>query len=48
MDYKAIAETLKQVGFTGFASLEQDKYPGDMKETCRRYLRLMRECLGQA
>lgn len=45
MDYKAIAETLKQIGFTGFASLEQDKY-GDMKETCKRYLRLMRECLG--
>ena len=45
MDYKAIAETLKQIGFTGFASLEQDKY-GDMQETCKRYLRLMRECLG--
>ena len=46
MDFKAIVQTLKQVGFTGFASLEQDAHPGDMKETCRRYLQLMRECLG--
>jgi sugar phosphate isomerase/epimerase len=46
MDFKAIIETLKQVGFQGFISLEQDKHPGDMKETCRRYLQLMRELIG--
>jgi sugar phosphate isomerase/epimerase len=46
MDFKAIVDTLKTVGFDGFASLEQDKHPGDMKETCRRYLHMMREYIG--
>jgi len=46
MDFKAIGDTLKPVGFTGFASLEQDRYPGDMKETCRKYLRMTREYIG--
>jgi len=46
MDFKAVVDTLKTVGFTGFASLEQDRYPGDMKETCRTYLRMMREYIG--
>ena len=46
MDFKAIIDTLKQVGYSGFVSIEQDKHPGDMKETCRRYLQLMRECIG--
>jgi len=46
MDFKAIVETLKQVGFEGYASIEQDKHPGDMKETCRRYLKMMREYIG--
>jgi sugar phosphate isomerase/epimerase len=46
MDFKAIADTLKAVGFDGFASLEQDKHPGDMKETCRKYLPMMRELVG--
>lgn len=46
MDFKAIADTLRTIGFDGFASLEQDKHPGDMKETCRKYLRLMREYVG--
>jgi sugar phosphate isomerase/epimerase len=46
MDFQAIIDTLKQIGFTGFVSLEQDKHPGDMKETCRRYLQLMRKCIG--
>lgn len=46
MDFQAIIETLKQVGFNGYMSIEQDKHPGDMKETCRRYLRLMREYIG--
>lgn len=48
MDFPAIVEALKRTGFDGFASLEQDKHPGDrdMNETCRRYLRMMREYLG--
>ena len=46
MDFKAIIETLKLIGFDGYLSLEQDKHPGDMRETCRRYLRLMREYIG--
>ncbi len=46
MDFQAIVEALKETGFSGFASLEQDKHPGDMKETARRYLRMMREYIG--
>jgi len=46
MDFKAIVDTLKAVGFNGYLSLEQDKHPGDMKETCHRYLKLMRELIG--
>ena len=46
MDFKAIIETLKLIGFDGYLSIEQDKHPGDMRETCRRYLQLMREYLG--
>ncbi len=47
MDFRAVIETLKQVGFNGCLSIEQDKYPGeDMKVTCQRYLRLMREFIG--
>jgi len=46
LDFKAIVDTLKQVGFNGFASIEQDKHPGDMKETCRTYLNLMRQLIG--
>ncbi len=46
MDFKAVADTLKQVGYNGFLSIEQDKHPGDMKETCRRYLAMMKEYLG--
>jgi len=46
MDFKHVAETLKQIGYQGFLSIEQDKYPGDMKETCRRYLALMKEYLS--
>ena len=44
MDFQAIVEALKQTGFGGFASLEQDSHPGDrdMKETCQRYLKMMR------
>lgn len=45
MDIQAIVTALKQVGFNGFASIEQDQHPGDpdMRETCREYLRIMRE-----
>ncbi|MCX8109299.1 MAG: sugar phosphate isomerase/epimerase, partial [Verrucomicrobiae bacterium] len=46
MDFAAIISALKRVGFKGFVSIEQDKHPGDMRETCRRYLRLMRELIG--
>lgn len=46
MDFKGIVEALQAVNFDGFASIEQDKHPGDMKETCRRYLRMMREYIG--
>ncbi len=45
MDFKAIADALKAVGFRGCLSLEQDKHPGDMRATCRRYLSLMRQSL---
>ena len=46
MDFKAVVEALKRVGYDGFVSIEQDKYPGDMKQTCRRYLKSMRELIG--
>jgi sugar phosphate isomerase/epimerase len=48
MDFRAIVQALHQTGFQGFASLEQDGHPGDpdMKDTCRLYLRTLRDCLG--
>jgi sugar phosphate isomerase/epimerase len=46
MDFKAVVDTLKQVGYDGYLSLEQDKHPGDMKATCKRYLEIMREYIG--
>jgi sugar phosphate isomerase/epimerase len=46
MDFKAVADTLKKINYDGFLSIEQDKYPGDMKETCKRYLQMMREYIG--
>lgn len=46
MDLRGVVEALRQVGYAGAISLEQDKHPGDMKETCRRYVRVMREYLG--
>nr|CAA9254203.1 hypothetical protein AVDCRST_MAG63-2073 [uncultured Armatimonadetes bacterium] len=46
MDFKAVADTLKAVGYTGFLSIEQDKFPGDMKKTCQRYLAMMKEYLS--
>jgi sugar phosphate isomerase/epimerase len=46
MDFKAIAEALKAVGFRGCLSLEQDRNPGDMKAVCRGYLQMMRNYLA--
>ncbi len=46
MDFKAIADAVKAIGFTGFLSLEQDGSGEDMKETCRRYLSLMKQHLS--
>jgi sugar phosphate isomerase/epimerase len=45
MDFAAIVEALRATGFNGFATIEQDKYPGDMKAICRRYREIMKECL---
>ena len=47
MDIEAIVTALTQVGFDGFASVEQDQHPGDpdIRETCREYLWIMREYL---
>src|ERR1039458_2042900 len=45
MDLKAIADAVKAIGFTGVISLEQDG-AGNMKETCRRYISLMKEYLA--
>jgi sugar phosphate isomerase/epimerase len=48
MDCQAIVATLKQVGFNGFASIEQDTHSGDpdMRVICQRYLKMMREYIG--
>jgi sugar phosphate isomerase/epimerase len=50
MDFKAIAQALKAVGFQGFISLEQDGQPGDaagtMQATCKRYLAMIKEYLS--
>jgi sugar phosphate isomerase/epimerase len=46
MDIKAIADAVKAIGFTGFLSLEQDGSSEDMKETCRRYISMMKEYLA--
>jgi sugar phosphate isomerase/epimerase len=45
MDFKAVAAAAKNVGYAGYFNLEQDKFPGDMKATCQRYLRMMRAAL---
>jgi sugar phosphate isomerase/epimerase len=46
MDFKAIGDAVKAVGFTGFVSLEQDGSGENMQETCRRYVSIMRQCLS--
>jgi sugar phosphate isomerase/epimerase len=46
MDFKAICDALKAIQFRGFLTLEQDKHPGDMRATARRYLAMMKEYLA--
>ena len=46
MDFKAIADAVKAIGFSGCLSLEQDGSSEDMKETCRRYIHMMKEYLA--
>lgn len=46
MPFAPICQTLRDIGYSGFVTLEQDKHPGDMRETCRRYLALMKNFLG--
>jgi sugar phosphate isomerase/epimerase len=46
MDIKAIADAVKSIGFRGFLSLEQDGAAAEMKETCRRYVSMMKEYLS--
>jgi len=46
MDFKAIADAVKAIGFTGFLSLEQDGSKEDMKETCQRYVNTMKQYLS--
>jgi sugar phosphate isomerase/epimerase len=47
MDFQAIVEALKKIDFQGFLSIEQDKHrPEEMKQTCQRYLSLIREYLA--
>jgi sugar phosphate isomerase/epimerase len=46
MDFKAICDALKAIQFRGFLTLEQDKLPGDMRATARRYLAMMKEYLA--
>ncbi len=47
MDFQGIADALKQTGFQGCLSIEQDGHRGmDMKAVCARYLELMKKCLA--
>jgi sugar phosphate isomerase/epimerase len=46
MDFKAICDALKAVQYRGFLTLEQDKHPGDMHATARRYLAMLKEYLA--
>jgi len=44
MDFQAIVEALKTIGFQGYLSIEQDKHrPEDMRQICKTYLAMMRE-----
>jgi sugar phosphate isomerase/epimerase len=47
MDFAAIIEALKNIGFTGCLSIEQDKHrPEETSEICACYLALMRNLIG--
>lgn len=46
MDFAAVAETLKSIGYSGYMSMEQDKHPGDMEATARRYVAMLKEYLS--
>ena len=46
MDIKGIADAVKAIQFKGFLSIEQDGSSEDMKETCRRYVSMMKEYLS--
>jgi sugar phosphate isomerase/epimerase len=47
MDFDAVGKALRDTGYSGFVSIEQDKYDGmDMRATCRRYVEIMRKALG--
>ena len=46
MDFRAIADALKSIGFSGYLAIEQDKHPGDMKATVELYLKTMRQLLA--
>ena len=45
VDFKAIADTLKAVGFEGCVTTEQDRKP-EVKASCGRYLQAMRQYLA--
>lgn len=46
MDFKAVVDALKAVGYRGYMSIEQDKYPGDMRATCRKYIETLKAHLS--
>jgi sugar phosphate isomerase/epimerase len=46
MDFNAIGAAVKTIGFNGFLTLEQDSSKTDMKEVCRRYLKVMKASLA--
>lgn len=46
MDFRAVVDTLKQIGFSGFLTIEQDSVP-DMKGVVSGGLRMLRELIGR-
>lgn len=46
MDFRAIVDAVKLVGFDGYLTLEQDGGGSEMKQICRRYIDMMRELLA--
>jgi len=45
MDFEGVARALKAVGFRGGITLEQDKIPGDMRASVKRFVAMMKGCL---